>query len=171
MLSSRYPIALYWGPELALLYNERLEPDPAGQASVGAGPPGTRSLAGGPLFDNAITTAEGVWQEDELLPMKRRGYLEECYDNFTFSPIRGESSSIDGIFNAVVETTDHLMPGIKWYGPGPDRAFGASGSASSAGLRLCGIRRNRYQHPFRSDELADRVAGVRKSNDLAHRGP
>src|SRR5664279_5419860 len=75
MLNSRYPIALYWGPELALLYN-------------------------------VMTTAEGVWQEDELLPMNRRGYLEECYYNFTFSPVRGESGTIDGIFNAVVETTD-----------------------------------------------------------------
>ena len=41
--------------------------------------------------------------------MNRRGYLEECYYNFTFSPVRGESGTIDGIFNAVVETTDRVL--------------------------------------------------------------
>ena len=56
-----------------------------------------------------MTSGEGVWQEDELLPMNRRGYLEECYFNFTFSPVRGEGGSIDGIFNAVVETTDRVL--------------------------------------------------------------
>ena len=82
---------------------------------MGAGPTGARGLwpeiweTIGPLFDKVMTSAEGVWQEDELLPMNRRGYLEECYFNFTFSPIRGEGGTIDGIFNAVVETTDRVL--------------------------------------------------------------
>lgn len=55
------------------------------------------------------TTGEGVWQEDQLLPMHRHGYTEECYFNFTFSPIRGEHGSVEGIFNAVVETTFRVI--------------------------------------------------------------
>ena len=42
-------------------------------------------------------------------PAHRHGYLEECYYNFTFSPVHGEDGRIDGIFNAVVETTDRVL--------------------------------------------------------------
>ncbi len=41
--------------------------------------------------------------------MLRHGYVEECYFNFTFSPVRGENNKIDGIFNAVIETTDRVL--------------------------------------------------------------
>ncbi|MFY9956400.1 ATP-binding protein [Bradyrhizobium sp.] len=114
MLNSRYPIALYWGPELALIYNDAWSPIPGGKHPWALGRPAREVWPEiwetiGPLFDKVMTSAEGVWQEDELLPMNRRGYLEECYFNFTFSPVRGEGGEIDGIFNAVVETTDRVL--------------------------------------------------------------
>ena len=37
--------------------------------------------------------------------MHRHGYTEECYFNYSFSAIVGEGGRVDGIFNAVVETT------------------------------------------------------------------
>ncbi|MBV9654326.1 MAG: GAF domain-containing protein, partial [Acetobacteraceae bacterium] len=114
MLNSRYPIALYWGAELALLYNDAWSPIPGGKHPWALGRPAREVWPEiwdtiGPLFEKVIVTGEGVWQEDELLPMLRHGYLEECYFNFTFSPVRGEDGSIDGIFNAVVETTDRVL--------------------------------------------------------------
>lgn len=114
MLNSRYPIALYWGPELALLYNDAWSPIPGSKHPWALGRAGREVWPEiwdtiGPLYDKVRTTGEGVWQEDELLPMLRHGYLEECYFNFTFSPVRGEDGNIDGIFNAVVETTDRVL--------------------------------------------------------------
>jgi signal transduction histidine kinase/DNA-binding response OmpR family regulator len=114
MLNSRYPIALYWGAELALLYNDAWSAIPGGKHPWALGRPGREvwpEIWGtiGPLFDTVRATGEGVWQEDELLPMLRHGYVEECYFNFTFSPVRGEDGTIDGIFNAVVETTDRVL--------------------------------------------------------------
>ena len=114
MLNSRYPIALYWGRQLALLYNDAWSPIPGGKHPWALGRPGREvwpEIWGtiGPLFDTVIATGEGVWQEDELLPMLRHGYLEECYFNFTFSPVRGEDGTIGGIFNAVVETTGRVL--------------------------------------------------------------
>jgi signal transduction histidine kinase len=41
--------------------------------------------------------------------MHRHGYTEECYFNFTFSPIRGEGGRVEGVFNAVVETTERVL--------------------------------------------------------------
>lgn len=62
-----------------------------------------------PCSEKVLATGEGVWQEDQLLPMHRHGYTEVCYFNFTFSPIRGENGSVEGIFNAVVETTFRVI--------------------------------------------------------------
>lgn len=114
MLNSRYPIALYWGRELALLYNDAWSAIPGEKHPWALGRPGREVWPEiwdtiGPLYQKVLTTGEGIWQEDELLPMHRHGYLEECYYNFTFSPIRGEDGSIGGIFNAVVETTDRVL--------------------------------------------------------------
>ena len=41
--------------------------------------------------------------------MRRHGYTEECYFDYTFSPIRGESGQVEGIFNAVLETTERVI--------------------------------------------------------------
>ncbi len=114
MLNSRFPIALYWGESLALLYNDAWSPIPGAKHPWALGRPGREVWpeiwdAIGPLYARVLSTGEGVWQEDELLPMRRHGYVEECYFNFTFSPVRGEDGGIDGIFNAVVETTDRVL--------------------------------------------------------------
>ena len=114
MLNSRFPIALYWGPQLALLYNDAWSPIPGGKHPWALGRAGREVWPEiwetiGPLYERVFATGEGVWQEDELLPMLRHGYVEECYFNFTFSPVRGEDGDIDGIFNAVVETTDRVL--------------------------------------------------------------
>ncbi|MET0399061.1 MAG: ATP-binding protein [Longimicrobiaceae bacterium] len=113
-LHSRYPIALYWGPELALLYNDAWSPIPGVKHPWALGRPGREVWPEiwdsiGPLFERVLGTGEGIWQEDELLPMRRHGYTEECYFNFTFSPIPGEGGRIEGIFNAVVETTFRVV--------------------------------------------------------------
>ena len=109
-LGTKFPIAIYWGPELALLYNDAWSPIPGEKHPWALGRPGREVWpeiwgAIGPLYEQVQATGEGVWQQDQLLPMHRHGYTEECYFNFTFSPIRGEDGKSEGIFNAVVETT------------------------------------------------------------------
>jgi len=113
-LNSRFPIAIYWGPELALLYNDAWSPIPGDKHPWALGRPGREVWPEiwdeiGPLYAQVQSSGEGVWQQDQLLPMHRHGYTEECYFNFTFSPIRGEDGHVEGIFNAVVETTFRVI--------------------------------------------------------------
>ena len=113
-LNSRFPIAIYWGPQLALLYNDAWSPIPGEKHPWALGRPGRDVWPEiwaeiGPLFETVQRSGEGVWQQDQLLAMHRHGYTEECYFNFTFSPIRGEDGSVAGIFNAVVETTFRVI--------------------------------------------------------------
>jgi PAS domain S-box-containing protein len=113
-LNSRFPIAIYWGPQLALLYNDAWRPILGEKHPWALGRPGREVWPEiwseiGPLFEAVQRTGEGVWQQDQLLPMHRHGYTEECYFNFTFSPIRGEDGPVAGIFNAVIETTYRVI--------------------------------------------------------------
>jgi signal transduction histidine kinase len=112
-LNSRFPIAIYWGPDLNLLYNDAWSPI-LGTKHPWALGRGAREVwpeiwsTIGPLFARVVETGEGTWSEDELLPMRRHGYTEECYFNFTFSPIRA-GARVEGIFNAVIETTFRVI--------------------------------------------------------------
>lgn len=113
-LGTAFPIAIYWGPELALLYNDAWSPIPGEKHPHALGRPGREVWPEiwddiGPLFAQVQKSGEGVWQQDQLLPMRRHGYTEECYFNFTFSPIRGDDGAVEGIFNAVVETTFRVI--------------------------------------------------------------
>lgn len=113
-LNTRFPIAIYWGSELVLLYNDAWSPIPGTKHPWALGRPAREAWPEiwhiiGPLFEQVMGTGEGSRSEDQLLPMRRHGYTEECYFDYTFSPIRGESGQVDGIFNAVTETTYRVL--------------------------------------------------------------
>ncbi|UQA56836.1 ATP-binding protein [Polyangium aurulentum] len=113
-LGSAFPIAIYWGEKLALLYNDAWSPIPGGKHPWALGRPGHEVWPEiwdtiGPMFEQVLSTGEATYSEDQLLPMRRHGYTEECYFNFTFSPIRGEGGRVEGIFNAVIETTFRVI--------------------------------------------------------------
>lgn len=113
-LGCGFPIAIYWGADLSLLYNDAWSPIPAakhpwalGHAAREVWPEIWSDI--GPLFDQVQTTGEPVRKSDQLLPMHRRGFTEECYFDFTFSPIRDEAGKVGGIFNAAIETTSRVL--------------------------------------------------------------
>ncbi|RYE92997.1 MAG: two-component system sensor histidine kinase/response regulator, partial [Myxococcales bacterium] len=113
-LGSRFPIALYWGSHLTLLYNR------AWSSILGAKHPWALGRDArevwpeiwdtiGPLFQQVMTRGESTYSEDQLLAMHRHGYTEECYFNYTFTPVHGEDGSVQGVFNAVIETTYRVI--------------------------------------------------------------
>ena len=107
-------MAIYWGPDLCLLYNDawRLvvgdkHPWSMGRPGLEVWPEIWKTIA--PLFGSVLSTGEATWRSDELLPMQRFGYTEECYFDYTFNPIRGEEGKICGILNIVQETTYRVL--------------------------------------------------------------
>jgi PAS domain S-box-containing protein len=113
-LNSRFPIAIYWGQDSILLYNDAWRP------IVGDKHPWALGRAGrevwseiwddiGPELASVLATGEGTFHNDELLSMYRFGYTEECFFEYTFNPIQGEGGSIDGVFNIVTETTYRVL--------------------------------------------------------------
>ncbi len=62
----------------------------------------------GAAFRSALagTTA---FLEDQRMFLDRRGYLEETFFTFSFSPIRDESGQVAGLFHPVTETTSKIV--------------------------------------------------------------
>jgi PAS domain S-box-containing protein len=113
-LESRFPILIWWGPEFVMLYNDAYAP------LIGSKHPNALGQRGadcfpeiwdiiGPMLAGVRERAESTWSEDQLLLLERRGFPEECYFTFSYSPIRDESGAIAGVFTAVAETTSHVV--------------------------------------------------------------
>ncbi len=112
-LNSNFPIAIYWGQELCLLYNDAWSPIPGNKHPWALGRPAKEVWPEiwndiEPQFAKAFLGEPGG-SKDALLPMQRHGYTEECYFDFTFTPVYGEDGNVDGIFNAVIETTYRVI--------------------------------------------------------------
>jgi signal transduction histidine kinase len=114
-LSSRFPIALFWGPEFVMLYNDDLLPMVGANKHPHAmGRPGLEVLAEirdiiEPMLRRVSTTGDATWSEDLMLPLLRDEVQAESYFTFTYSPIRVESGGVGGVFCAVIETTARVI--------------------------------------------------------------
>jgi two-component sensor histidine kinase len=113
-LQSAFPTAIYWGPELRLLYNDAWAPIPGPRHPAALGKPAQEVWADiwdiiWPQFRSLLETGDGFFAENQLLPMRRYGFEEETYWSYSFSAIRGEDGRIAGIFNCGYETTETVL--------------------------------------------------------------
>ncbi|MGA9390586.1 MAG: ATP-binding protein [Candidatus Sulfotelmatobacter sp.] len=114
-LESRFPILIWWGADLFMLYNDayrtilgsKKHPAAMGQAGAECWPEIWDVI--GPMLEGVLRRGEATWSEDQLLLLDRNGYVEECYFTFSYSPIRDESGEVGGIFTAVTETTEKIL--------------------------------------------------------------
>ncbi|MBV9811838.1 MAG: PAS domain-containing protein, partial [Acetobacteraceae bacterium] len=113
-LNSAFPILLWWGPELVKLYNDpyanllgEKHPHALGRAGREVWPELWDTI--GPMLAHVTEHGEAVPAEDLLLLPHRRGYPEESYFSFSYSPIRDEHGRIGGVFCPIVETTERVI--------------------------------------------------------------
>ncbi|HMN28566.1 MAG TPA: histidine kinase dimerization/phospho-acceptor domain-containing protein, partial [Caldilineaceae bacterium] len=115
-LGSRFPILIWWGPQLVMLYNDAYRPmlgatkhpQALGQAGRSCWPEIWHII--GPMLEQTVMTeGQATWSNDQLLVLDRNNYREECYFTFSYSPIRDESGGVGGVFCAVTETTARVV--------------------------------------------------------------
>ena len=115
LLHSRFPMFIWWGRELAALYNDAYRPMlGASKHPQFLGKSAKEQWAEiwdtvETLTDTVLNTGQPTWSEDLLLMMERNGYLEEAYFTFSYSPVHDESGGVGGIFAAVSETTKQII--------------------------------------------------------------
>jgi signal transduction histidine kinase/DNA-binding response OmpR family regulator len=114
MLSSRYAMFVWWGPQLISLYNDsyrqflgKKHPRSLGQSA--------RQVWGeiwqqiGPRTCAVLERGESTYDEALLLMMERFGYPEETYFTFAYSPLHDDGGAVGGIFCAVTEDTRRVI--------------------------------------------------------------
>ena len=137
-LDCAFPIVLWWGPELTILYNDEYRPMLGAKHPAALGAPGEKVWAEiwhvvGPMLSHVFRNAEATRSRDLLLHIERVGYPEEAYFSFSYSPIRAEDGRVGGIFCPVIETTEKVI-GERRLRTLRDLAAACKGSASEGAL-------------------------------------
>jgi PAS domain S-box-containing protein len=109
-LHSSMPTAIYWGPELRLLYNDAWSTIPAERHPDAIGRPAAEVWSDiwptiGAQFASVLETGKGISLFDTRLEMRRGGKVVETYWNYSLTPIFGEDGRVAGLFNQGNETT------------------------------------------------------------------
>jgi signal transduction histidine kinase/ActR/RegA family two-component response regulator len=113
LLQSQFPMFVAWGPQLGFLYNDSYA------EILGAKHP--RALGGkfsdiwaeiwsdiSPLIDAAMS-GNATYREDLPLLMNRKGYDEQTWFTFSYSPVRDDRGLVAGMFCACFETTPRIL--------------------------------------------------------------
>ncbi len=113
-LNSRFPMLIWWGPELAMLYNDAYAPILGTKHPASLGSPGARVWSDiwpviGDMLDGVLRRGEATYDEDLLLVMRRHGFDEEAYFTFSYSPLVQPDGVVGGVFTAVTETTERVL--------------------------------------------------------------
>jgi signal transduction histidine kinase len=114
VLESRFPMLLWWGPELLHLYNDAYRPilgDKHPRALAAPGHEVWREIWHiiGPQAEGVLAGAPATWNEHLLLPMNRKGFIEETYFTFSYSPVPDDSGARAGVLVTVQETTAQVQ--------------------------------------------------------------
>ncbi|SEN28722.1 Signal transduction histidine kinase [Stigmatella aurantiaca] len=116
MLRSPYPIILFWGPELRMLYNDPFRPILGAKHPQTLGARGHEALAEewallGPLMKRVHETGDPLFIENGNVNFARRpgGLREEAYFTWSYNPTIGERGEIAGLFAIASETTRQVV--------------------------------------------------------------
>ncbi len=114
MLTSRQPIWIGWGDELAYFYNDPYKSIIGGKHPWALGRPTSEVWSEiwtdiGPMLATARSGDQGTYVEAQLLIMERNGYPEETYYTFSYSPIPLDDGTVGGIFCANSDDTQRVI--------------------------------------------------------------
>lgn len=113
-LNSSFPILIWWGRDLIKIYNDAYRPILGNKHPDALGQKGELVWGEiwhliGPMLHRVLEHGEASPANDMQLMLERRGYPEECYFSFSYSPIYDESGGVGGVFCPVMETTEQVI--------------------------------------------------------------
>src|SRR3954465_7428230 len=113
LLSTKFPMFIAWGPELRFLYNDAYAEVLGGKHPAALGHAFEDIWAEiwddvEPFADRALA-GDATYAEDLPLTMSRKGHPEQTWFTFSYSPLRGETGAIEGMFCVCTETTGTVL--------------------------------------------------------------
>ena len=114
VLGSGYPMAICWGPDYTLLYNDAYllpmrakHPWALGRGTREVFPEAWDFVK--PMFDRVVQNQEAIFLIDQFLSVNRYNYLEEMYFTFSYSPIPDDNGNVGGLLSIMLETTERVL--------------------------------------------------------------
>jgi len=174
-LDSRFPIVIWWGPELRLLYNDAWRPALGTTKHPQAlGSPGREVWSDvwdtiGPMLESVMRTGKATWENDQLLLFNRHGYVEESYWTYSYSAIRLSSGEVGGVFSAVHEVTDRVLNArrLRTLREVADQVVQAKNEQEACSLAMQSIVRNPADCPYAMIFLCDGNQATRVAASFA----
>ncbi|WP_109485591.1 ATP-binding protein [Occallatibacter savannae] len=116
LLGSGYPMYIAWGPQFIQIYNHAYRPilgKLKHPAALGNGTPQTFPELWefiGPMFLRVLEHGQETTLLGQALYLNRNGYLEECYYDFSYSPIPDDDpGKVGGVFVTCTEITGSVL--------------------------------------------------------------
>ncbi|HUR88610.1 MAG TPA: GAF domain-containing protein [Ramlibacter sp.] len=113
LVECKLPMYLAWGPEFTQFYNDAYRPILGAKEAGALGGPAPQTWSEiwptiGPMWEQVLA-GESIGFEDFKLTINRYGYPEDCYFNFSYSPVRDESGAARGVLVTFAETTHRVV--------------------------------------------------------------
>src|ERR1700722_20307492 len=115
ILNSQHPMWIGWGRDATFLYNDAyVQVLSRAKHPWALGRPAAEVWGEiwdicGPLADKVFQKGEASFVDEVRLFMNRGDFLEETYYSFSYSPIRGESGAVAGLFCPSTEVTPKVI--------------------------------------------------------------
>jgi signal transduction histidine kinase len=117
ILNTGHPMYIWWGPELACLYNDAYRRSIGPERHPGSlGRPALEVWSEiwdliGPQIAQVMSGGGATWNVNHLVPITRHGRREEVYWTYSYSPIdeRSAPHGIGGVLVVCTETTEQVQ--------------------------------------------------------------
>ncbi len=111
IIENRFPMALWWGPELRHIHNDAYLPvlgdkqtwalaQPAAEVWQEVWQDNVKAQA-----DYVMEGKGATWNVKKKMLLNRKGYPEEAYFDFSYSPVRDDNGAIGGVLVTCRDTT------------------------------------------------------------------
>jgi PAS domain S-box-containing protein len=111
-VSSTFPMFVAWGTGLSFLYNDAYIPVLGDKHPAAFGAPFHEVWWEiwsdlGPIADRALSNKSAYFEDLPLL-MERKGYAEQTYFTFSYSPLHDGEGQVQGLYCTCIETTGRV---------------------------------------------------------------
>jgi PAS domain S-box-containing protein len=113
VISSTFPMFLAWGAGLTFLYNDAYIPVLGDKHPAAFGAPFHEVWWEiwhdlGPIADRALSNKSAYFEDMPLL-MERKGYSEQTFFTFSYSPLHDGRGQVQGMYCTCIETTGRVQ--------------------------------------------------------------
>jgi PAS domain S-box-containing protein len=114
MLQSGYPMFIWWSQELYMFHNDAYAPTFVGRHGEVLGAKAREVWADvwgqlGGVVEDILANGNSFYAEDMRVVPERKGFREETYWTFSYSPMPDDSGKVNGIFCACSDVTDKVL--------------------------------------------------------------